>query len=984
MDELRQSFESIREKLKDLFNRVNQLEAAPTVTSGSGGGAPVDAQYLTLAFNATLTQERRLDFSARFAKVDGGAGADYDVDLAASGVGAGVYGSATQVPQITVDTYGRLTNAANIAISGVPPVAHPLLGDTYHNDVVTQGPTRGSLIYGNATPKWDELVLGGITGSVLTRNATDVLWSVGALSFGGAFTLTISGNSTINGSLVGNITGSGTIATGGFTLTVPATGTAVLGTGTTGYVAYWNGTNTITGEAQLFYDFANNRLGINDATPSYTLDLNGIIGINGSQTIYNAAALGLFIGTMYIGNGGASLSHTGGAEAQGNTAVGADALLATTTGYHNSVVGDSALRSNTTGHDNVCIGMSAGYNNLSGINNVLIGNVALYYITASSYNVALGYRSGMLDSTGGFVNATSYSTFVGNDTRPLGDSETNQIVIGSLATGKGSNTATIGTATTTDFYAFGNHIIEEDHFIGITGDVRFVFDATAGFIKTIMGDAAGADEFQIVDSGAGVVFIVDSNGVITSDSLTASTVIYSNASKEIVSLANATGYLYNNGAGVLSYVAGVVTGSGVANRVTYWTAADTIGSDAGLTVDAANDMYLVENAGGYGNSSTTARLMFDSSGATDYAYFRNCNVGIGTATPQSKLSLGQNSTSMVNRIAIYEDVATGHFFYGMSLVKPSGVGLGLWGGSGAAVPTNTSMHVFIENTGNVGIATGTPATRLHTVYNTATTNAILEVVRVEAQVTGAGVSAAGFGPSIDLYGESATKTNYRQMARVASTWTTATDATRTSNIEEYVVTSASLVQISDRTSASQKFGGIVGSNYLNIDGDGDLSFFGAARIDWTKYTANSVTLSVGKSASGVADLRTHADGLFYHIDEAAASPAINLIVDFISVTAFNWVQIVALYQGGSTHAVAIQLYNWNTTAWDTFNACQTGAGDLVTASGYILNELSFFVPSDTNYIRTGGSAGQVRVRFYHTMLGNASHDLDIDVVALYQ
>lgn len=599
MDNLAEAFDSIRQKLKDLFDRVNQLEAAPTINPGGGGGAPVDAQYLVLAFNGTLTQERRLDFSARFATVDGGANADYDVDLAASGVGAGVYGSATQVPQITVDTYGRLTNAANIAISGVPPVAHPLLGDTYHNDVVTQGPTRGSLIYGNATPKWDELVLGGITGSVLTRNATDVLWSVGALSFGGAFTLTISGNSTINGSLVGNITGSGTIATGGFTLTVPATGTAVLGTGTTGYVAYWNGTNTITGEAQLFYDFANNRLGINDATPSYTLDLNGIIGINGSQTIYNAAALGLFIGTMYIGNGGASLSHTGGAEAQGNTAVGADALLATTTGYYNSVVGDSALRSNTTGHDNVCIGMSAGYNNLSGINNVLIGNAALYYITASSYNVALGYRSGMLDSTGGFVNATSYSTFVGNDTRPLGDSETNQIVIGSLARGYGSNTATIGTATTTDFYAFGNHIIEEDHFVGIASGTRIVFDDSNGFIEATLGDAAGSDKFQIVDSGTNVVAYIDSNGnVSATEYYTSDGGSFGISGNELLTV---------NAAGTFAF-------TGI----------------SGITVEDGD--YI-------GNGSATARLVFDSSGAQDYAHFSDCNVGIGAAVPTELLEV---------------------------------------------------------------------------------------------------------------------------------------------------------------------------------------------------------------------------------------------------------------------------------------------------------------------------------------------------------
>jgi hypothetical protein len=66
---------------------------------------------------------------------------------------------------------------------------------------------------------------------VLTTDANDTLWS--------ANTLNIAGDSTINGSLVGSMTGGGTVATGGFTLTVPKTGTAATGTGTAGYVAEW-------------------------------------------------------------------------------------------------------------------------------------------------------------------------------------------------------------------------------------------------------------------------------------------------------------------------------------------------------------------------------------------------------------------------------------------------------------------------------------------------------------------------------------------------------------------------------------------------------------------------------------------------------------------------------------------------------------------------------------------------------------------------
>lgn len=41
---------------------------------------------------------------------------------------------------------------------------------------------------------------------------------------------------------------------GAYTLTIPATGTAALGTGTTNQVTYWNGTNTVTSSANLTFD----------------------------------------------------------------------------------------------------------------------------------------------------------------------------------------------------------------------------------------------------------------------------------------------------------------------------------------------------------------------------------------------------------------------------------------------------------------------------------------------------------------------------------------------------------------------------------------------------------------------------------------------------------------------------------------------------------------------------------------------------------
>jgi hypothetical protein len=47
------------------------------------------------------------------------------VDLADSGVAAGVYGGATQAAVLTIDTKGRITTASNVAVSGID--AHPFV-----------------------------------------------------------------------------------------------------------------------------------------------------------------------------------------------------------------------------------------------------------------------------------------------------------------------------------------------------------------------------------------------------------------------------------------------------------------------------------------------------------------------------------------------------------------------------------------------------------------------------------------------------------------------------------------------------------------------------------------------------------------------------------------------------------------------------------------------------------------------------------------
>jgi hypothetical protein len=101
----------------------------------------------------------------------------------------------------------------------------------------------------------------GASRSITKQNLLGIaITGTGTLNTG-TFTLTVAGNSVINGSFAGGmvggftltlgantaITGGGTLALGGFTATIPATGTVALKTGapTVGNLAAWSNANTV-------------------------------------------------------------------------------------------------------------------------------------------------------------------------------------------------------------------------------------------------------------------------------------------------------------------------------------------------------------------------------------------------------------------------------------------------------------------------------------------------------------------------------------------------------------------------------------------------------------------------------------------------------------------------------------------------------------------------------------------------------------------
>ena len=173
-----------------------------------------------------------------------------------------------------------------------------------------------------------------------------------------------------------------------------------------------------------------------------------------------------------------------------NIAVGNSALAQTTTGHRNVALGDGALYANVSGGQSVAIGDGAASgstvgelvaigantlgNNVTGINNTAVGHEALSTSTSSNNtaigkyalgrlttgetNTALGRSAGSrFASGGGTGNLTGdNSVFLGYDTKPYANGDTNEIVIGYIAEGKGSNTATLGNDNIVHTYLKGN------------------------------------------------------------------------------------------------------------------------------------------------------------------------------------------------------------------------------------------------------------------------------------------------------------------------------------------------------------------------------------------------------------------------------------------------------------------------------------------------------------------------------------------------
>lgn len=200
-----------------------------------GSSAPVDAQYVVLTADPTLTGERVLAVTAgELTQTNGGAGGNVTLGLATTGVGAGTYGSTTTISQITVDNKGRITSASsqsiNVSANGVGgdltgtignasvtvggdltgPITSATVAKIQNRNVASTAPTTNDVLRWSGTA-WAPSPAGGdVLGPASSTNNAVALYNgiTGKVIKNSTVTIDGSGNIVTAGTLnVGNVTG---------------------------------------------------------------------------------------------------------------------------------------------------------------------------------------------------------------------------------------------------------------------------------------------------------------------------------------------------------------------------------------------------------------------------------------------------------------------------------------------------------------------------------------------------------------------------------------------------------------------------------------------------------------------------------------------------------------------------------------------------------------------------------------------------------
>jgi len=163
--------------------------------------------------------------------------------------------------------------------------------------------------------------------------------------------------------------------------------------------------------------------------------------------------------------------------------------------------------------------------------------------------------------------------------------------------------------------------------------------------------------------------------------------------------------------------------------------------------------------------------------------------------------------------------------------------------------------------------------------------------------------------------------------------------------------------------------------------DGDLLYMeqsgavvATGSLKWTDFVPSSITENTLDSSSGsVSDVQAMFDGNVYQIEETTGAPGYDVEFIFSNVDKYpTFVVTRWIYDGLSTHYVTWDIWNYNSSAWDTLRVFKD--------SDDFHDSMTMYIPRNSNGNYVSGGAAKIRV--YHQTAGNASHNIQIDYVGL--
>ena len=354
----------------------------------------------------------------------------------------GTYGSSTQVPVFTTDSFGRVNGVTNSTISG--------------DNWGTQSATTDITINGNGTSGSPLRIAqnGAINGQVLKWNG--ITWvpnndSNTHYTAGTGITINTSNVISTN-NLHGDVNG----PTNATTVTKIQGDSISPAMPTMGQVLTWNDTAWVPSTLQSGWQLNGNsgtNSNINFVGTTDTSSLRFRVNNNWAGEI-NFNSENIFLGYMAgktsgggwsVGIGDSALFSTIGG---GNVAVGFNSLFTDSIGGANTALGYKTMYWNKTGSYNCAIGSLALYSNTLGLNNVAMGNQALYNNTLYGNNTAIGVGALYGNTIGS--NNTAIGSFADVGSGAL----MNATAIGSTAVVNTSNTVVIGNASVTSIGGF--------------------------------------------------------------------------------------------------------------------------------------------------------------------------------------------------------------------------------------------------------------------------------------------------------------------------------------------------------------------------------------------------------------------------------------------------------------------------------------------------------------------------------------------------